>query len=161
MLGDRIAIMSSGVLQCCGTPSFLKRFYGTGGVEFTFAILFCKPRNSGMKNISRNFNSRTGAGYNLGFTIAEGANRDAILEAVRRHVPNAHFKSSLSNNPKEMFITIPTEASTTSRFPGLFHELSNKERELGIEETGIDYTTMDEVFAKFVNWYPSIYHAYK
>lgn len=30
VLGDRIGIMANGKLQCCGTPIFLKKFYGTG-----------------------------------------------------------------------------------------------------------------------------------
>lgn len=30
ILGDRIAIMSAGHLQCVGTPYFLKQYYGTG-----------------------------------------------------------------------------------------------------------------------------------
>ncbi|ODM90575.1 ATP-binding cassette sub-family A member 3 [Orchesella cincta] len=29
-LGDRIGIMASGKLHCCGSPLFLKKFYGTG-----------------------------------------------------------------------------------------------------------------------------------
>lgn len=29
-LGDRVAIMSSGRLQCVGSPYFLKRHYGVG-----------------------------------------------------------------------------------------------------------------------------------
>ena len=28
VLGDRIAIMAEGVIQCCGTPLFLKNKYG-------------------------------------------------------------------------------------------------------------------------------------
>ena len=28
ILGDRIAIMAEGVIQCCGTPLFLKNKYG-------------------------------------------------------------------------------------------------------------------------------------
>ena len=30
VLGDRIAIMTTGVVQCCGTPLFLKNKYGVG-----------------------------------------------------------------------------------------------------------------------------------
>ena len=30
VLGDRIAIMADGKLQCCGSPMFLKQFYGAG-----------------------------------------------------------------------------------------------------------------------------------
>jgi len=30
ILGDRIAIMANGRIQRCGSPAFLKKYYGTG-----------------------------------------------------------------------------------------------------------------------------------
>lgn len=33
LLGDRIAIMAGGELQCCGSPLFLKNKYGKKAVE--------------------------------------------------------------------------------------------------------------------------------
>lgn len=30
VLGDRIGVMANGELKCCGTPMFLKKYYGTG-----------------------------------------------------------------------------------------------------------------------------------
>ncbi len=30
VLGDRIAIMAGGQIKCCGTPMFLKKYYGKG-----------------------------------------------------------------------------------------------------------------------------------
>lgn len=40
LLGDRIAIMAKGELQCCGSSLFLKRKYGTG------AAAGCAPGDS-------------------------------------------------------------------------------------------------------------------
>lgn len=38
LLGDRIAIMAGGELQCCGSPLFLKKKYGVEkcAINFTF-----------------------------------------------------------------------------------------------------------------------------
>lgn len=34
ILGDRIAIMSDGVVKCCGTSMFLKKLYGKSSFHF-------------------------------------------------------------------------------------------------------------------------------
>lgn len=39
LLGDRIAIMAGGELQCCGSPLFLKNKYGQRNVELIFMQL--------------------------------------------------------------------------------------------------------------------------
>ncbi|CAL8112749.1 unnamed protein product [Orchesella dallaii] len=116
VLGDRIAIMASGTLQCCGSPSFLKKFYG--------------------------------AGYTLSMTIVNGSDKNAILSTVHRHIEDAHFKASHSNNMSEISIVLPSESNTSSKFPRMFAELTERQNELGIKEVGVGWTTMDEVFVR-------------
>jgi hypothetical protein len=43
-------------------------------------------------------------------------------------------------------IALPDEGQTTSLFPQLFSELSERKDEFGIQTVGIFLTTMDEVF---------------
>lgn len=38
LLGDRIAIMAKGELQCCGSSLFLKRKYGTGAEQAVLRV---------------------------------------------------------------------------------------------------------------------------
>ncbi|KAK9892600.1 hypothetical protein WA026_020981 [Henosepilachna vigintioctopunctata] len=45
LLGDRIAIMSGGVLQCCGRSFFLKKKYGTGYHLIIEQMPSCNPNN--------------------------------------------------------------------------------------------------------------------
>ena len=41
ILGDRIAIMADGQLQCCGSSVFLKRKYGTASNMLRPSVLRC------------------------------------------------------------------------------------------------------------------------
>lgn len=41
VLGDRIAIMANGDIQCCGSPLFLKKKYGTWDITFVFISVLC------------------------------------------------------------------------------------------------------------------------
>lgn len=43
LLGDRIAIMAKGELQCCGSSLFLKRKYGKGGAGIIFHVFSLPP----------------------------------------------------------------------------------------------------------------------
>ena len=38
LLGDRVAIMADGVIQCCGSSLFLKNKYGMWSVEFVVVV---------------------------------------------------------------------------------------------------------------------------
>lgn len=39
VLGDRIAIMANGDIQCCGSPLFLKKKYGMWDISITFVFI--------------------------------------------------------------------------------------------------------------------------
>lgn len=71
-----------------------------------------------------------------------------ILTTVQKHIPNASFRTQQSGNTSEVAITLPNEGQTTSLFPQLFSELSERKTEFGIQTIGVSLTTMDEVFVK-------------
>ncbi|XP_043312515.1 phospholipid-transporting ATPase ABCA3-like [Cervus canadensis] len=48
ILGDRIAIMTKGTLQCCGSTIFLKKVYGVG-----YHLIMVKDRHCDVKEISK------------------------------------------------------------------------------------------------------------
>lgn len=91
----------------------------------------------------------TGAGYTLSMTIQSGADRERILATVERHIADASFKSSHSNNESELSIVLPSDSKTSSSFPELFAELNRQQIKLGIAEIGVGWTTMDEVFVRY------------
>jgi len=45
ILGDRIGIMSDGLLQCLGSSMFLKKKYGVG---YTITMIKTDPKNNSM-----------------------------------------------------------------------------------------------------------------
>ncbi len=69
-----------------------------------------------------------------------------ILTTVQKHIPNASFRKQQSANASEVAIALPNERETTSLFPQLFSELSERKAEFGIQTIGVSLTTMDEVF---------------
>ncbi|KAK4312219.1 hypothetical protein Pmani_016341 [Petrolisthes manimaculis] len=52
LLGDRIAIMANGVVQCCGSSLFLKRKYGAG-----YRLIIVKERGCDVEEISNEVSS--------------------------------------------------------------------------------------------------------
>lgn len=50
VLGDRIAIMSGGRLQCYGTPFFLKKHYGIG-----YKLTMLKANNCNVDKVAKFF----------------------------------------------------------------------------------------------------------
>lgn len=48
LLGDRIAIMAGGKLQCCGTSFFLKKKYGAG-----YHLIMDKSKNCDVNEITK------------------------------------------------------------------------------------------------------------
>ncbi|CAL8139104.1 unnamed protein product [Orchesella dallaii] len=63
VLGDRIGIMASGKLQCCGSSMFLKKFYGTG---YTLKV-----------SVADDFNAYS----------------DTVLSVIQTHIPTATLKT--------------------------------------------------------------------
>lgn len=50
ILGDRVAIMSGGKLQCIGTPYFLKKHYGMG-----YKLTIVKTDSCNVEDVTRFF----------------------------------------------------------------------------------------------------------
>ena len=70
MLGDRIAIMASGKIRCCGTSLFLKKQYGTG---YTLTAVkqnddgAATKRSSQKRYLSRMYLRTRGKSYRFSF----------------------------------------------------------------------------------------------
>ena len=122
LLGDRIAIMAHGKLQCCGAPLFLKNTFGVG---YTLTIVkkssaLSKVDNEKLKAVSSHV--------------------DAL---VKGFIPQAE---SLSDVGAEQSFRLPFSAS--NQFVSMFASLDGKRDELAIAEYGISVTTLEEVFIR-------------
>ncbi|XP_005105583.1 ATP-binding cassette sub-family A member 3 [Aplysia californica] len=111
LLGDRIAIMSNGVVKCCGSSLFLKKKYG--------------------------------AGYHMVVVKESSCDVSKVISVVKSHVEPAEVESNVG---AELSFVLPQDY--VGRFEGLFQELENRQRELGISSFGASVTTMEEVFLK-------------
>jgi ATP-binding cassette subfamily A (ABC1) protein 3 len=123
LLGDRVAIMAHGKLQCVGSPLFLKNRFGVG---YTLTIVkkthinHVKIDNSTYASISKDI-------HNL----------------VHSYIPDAE---PLSDVGAEQSFRLPFSAS--SKFVELFGVLDSRKAQLGIGEYGISVTTLEEVFLR-------------
>ncbi|XP_075384228.1 phospholipid-transporting ATPase ABCA3-like [Tenrec ecaudatus] len=109
VLGDRIAIMVRGTLQCCGSSVFLKQIYG--------------------------------AGYHIVMEKKLHCDVEGIIALIDSHVPQATLDA---NTATTLSFHLPKEH--TQRFVTLFHDLDQKQEELGIARFGASITTMEQVF---------------
>lgn len=122
LLGDRIAIMAHGKLQCCGAPLFLKNTFGVG---YTLTIV---KKSSALSKVD---NEKV---------KAVSVHLDAL---VKSFIPHAE---SLSDVGAEQSFRLPFSAS--SQFVAMFAALDMKRDELSIAEYGISVTTLEEVFIR-------------
>lgn len=142
VLGDRIGIMASGKVQCCGTASFLKNFYGTG---YTLKLTLAGGISRGVSpSASRLLKSSM-------LSLVDPGTREnvpEIMSFVQKYIPEAFLKVTNSANSNEVFITLPIAAATTQALAKLFSELPKEKERLGITTVGMGHTTVDEVFMR-------------
>lgn len=112
-LCDRIAIMTTGRLAACGGSVFLKNRFGIGYHLFA---------------------DKAGAADG-------GADGEAVLSRVRRHVPGAQLERETTH---EVVISLPRDA--TPAFADMLETLETERSSLGIDSYGMTGTTLEEVF---------------
>ncbi len=143
VLGDRIAIMAAGKVQCCGTTAFLKKYYGAG---FTLKLTL-KEQSLGPSTTS----SMSNANQNIeGSQASRHPPSFKILAVVQKHIPNASLKRDARSdaNSSEVFLTLPADTATTAALTTMFTDLNGNKSGLGIQTIGLQQTTMDEVFLR-------------
>ncbi|DBA00014.1 TPA: hypothetical protein N0F65_002017 [Lagenidium giganteum] len=123
ILGDRIAIMADGVLQCVGSSLFLKQRFGVG-----YRLSFVQMTRSEGGKTSK---------------AATDAHAHALRALIQTHVHEAKLATDVGT---ELTFQLPFEAS--SRFPKLFEALDAQQQALGIESYAISVTTLEEIFLK-------------
>lgn len=123
ILGDRIAILAHGVLQCCGSSLFLKNRFGAG-----YRITCARKIQSEAMNLASGEDAQLD---------------DPVIRIVKKHVPQAQV---LTDVGAELSMRLPTGA--TDAFPDLFRALDEQLSDLGLEHYGLSMVTLEEVFLK-------------
>jgi len=152
LLGDRVAIMAHGKLQCLGSPLFLKNKFGVG---YTLTIVkaqqqphlhtaLVSPQQASPQRIVHNTSAEFAdptEESNSPQSFVEASRR--LLALVQGFIPDAE---PLSDVGAEQSFRLPFEASGV--FVELFSAFDTHKAELGISEYGISVTTLEEVFIR-------------
>ena len=123
ILGDRIAIMSQGQLQCCGSSLFLKKTYGVG-----YQLVIEKhPSNSTKKDDPE------------GKSVESPEATDgALAQIVTGNVDDAVL---LNNVGTELSFQLPMASS--SQFMPMFDGLDKQVEEGNVMSYGVSITTLE------------------
>ncbi|XP_003502609.2 phospholipid-transporting ATPase ABCA7 isoform X2 [Cricetulus griseus] len=166
LLGDRVAVVASGSLCCCGSPLFLRRRLGSG--YYLTLVKSPQSRNiqgsKGNSGKSRQEQKPDSEGSMAGTTLTQetldGSSQaptpDAapitprtpkILDLVKRHVPEAQLVEEL---PHELVLALPYTGALDGSFGMVFQELDQQLEALGLTGYGISDTNLEEIFLKVV-----------
>ncbi len=172
ILGDRIAIMGHGHVQCCGSSLFLKSLYGVGyTLTFTRDLIKHNAQQKAAANgqigadvrvdVSSAYASATGGGNAItavDMQVGAGAHRassggdqkaadaystDPLVALIKQRVPQAEKLSSIG---AELSYRMPLTASRM--FPDMFREVDSKKDYYSVVNYGVSVTTLEEVFLR-------------
>ena len=124
LLGDRIGIMNKGRLVCSGSSLFLKHRFGRGYTLTVTRVQDGEAEEGG------------GDGRN-------GRGGGDVLDILRSKIPVA---THLRSHAQEHAFSLPLDA--TSEFPGVLSALGDVGDALGIKDTCLSLTTLEDVFLK-------------
>ena len=125
MLGDRIAMISGGVLRCVGTPIYLLNRLGAG-----YHLTLYRQNNPTSTSFS---------------TAMRQSNKQEIIDFVQRFIGAASVQKFTHT---EIEIILPREFVETSNFENLLTELSKNLSRFGLSSFGLRDTSLEEVFFK-------------
>jgi len=130
ILGDRIAIMSEGQLQCCGSSLFLKKTYGVG---YQLVI---------EKQSGRNRSQHGGSQHGRDEADESGHDHDDTLKKIVTE--NVEDAALLNNVGTELSFQLPM--SSSSQFGPMFEGLDEQVEKGTVMSYGVSITTLEEVF---------------
>ncbi|KAG8506409.1 ATP-binding cassette sub-family A member 3 [Galemys pyrenaicus] len=112
LLGDRIAIMAQGALQCCGSPLFLKQKYGAGYHMTLVKEPHCSPEaiSQLVSHHVPNATLESSAGAELSYTLPKESTHRfeslfAKLEKQQKELGIASFGASVTTM-EEVFLRV-------------------------------------------------------
>nr|UOU03311.1 ATP-binding cassette subfamily A2 [Brachionus rubens] len=161
LLGDRIAIISSGSLQCCGTSLFLKNALGEGNnltlakdsesIERDLKIhqdeFNSNPQESTLIKSLKNLSDFQTVTYESIPFLLRKKYVDEILNLIRLYVSSAYLKSE---NLREYQFVLPLHERSNPRYWELFKELEKNFEKLRVKSYGVHDVSLEEIFVKAV-----------
>lgn len=159
LLGDRIAIISNGQLQCCGTSLFLKNALGEGN-NLTL-VKNCDSMNQDLEIYEQEFRLN-GHESPLIKTLQNSSElpmlaseniadllqlkyRNELLDLIRKFVPSAFLKAETL---REYQFLLPLHERSTPTYWSLFRELEKNLLQLRVKSFGVHDVSLEEIFVK-------------
>ena len=121
-MGDQVAIMAGGRLQCCGSPAWLKRTLGPG---YKLVV----DLDAGPQDETRGAATRRAA--------------EAIAELLRAKVPGAALLERETAGPNKLAFLLPFGGAAA--YEACLAELEAKAAHLGVTDYGISIASLEEV----------------
>lgn len=131
LLGDRIAIMASGQIQCCGKNKYILTF-----IDWNIFMALCDTLTGSSLFLKKKY----GAGYHLVIVKEAGCDVQRITELIRKSIPEVSINQNVG---AELTYLLPSDKSHL--FQQVFEELEQNRQSLGISSYGASVTTMEEV----------------
>ncbi|XP_072366635.1 retinal-specific phospholipid-transporting ATPase ABCA4 isoform X1 [Scyliorhinus torazame] len=152
LLGDRIAIISQGKLQCCGSSLFLKSCFGSG--FYLTLVRRMKKVKQRKKDVGPTCTCESGCYCSCSncFPIDENlpeeeidGNVDALTNLIKHHVPEAKL---IENVGQELYYLLPSKDFKHRAYASLFREIEETLLDLGLSSFGVSDTSLEEIFLK-------------
>ncbi|XP_072430717.1 retinal-specific phospholipid-transporting ATPase ABCA4 isoform X2 [Chiloscyllium punctatum] len=152
LLGDRIAIISQGKLQCCGSSLFLKNCFGSG--FYLTLVRRMKKAKQRKQNAMPTCTCGTGCSCScsnccpIDETLPEeelDGDVDALTNLIKHHVPDAKL---LENVGQELYYLLPNKDFKHRAYASLFREIEETLQDLGLSSFGVSDTSLEEIFLK-------------
>lgn len=141
LLGDRIAIISNGVLQCCGTSLFLKNVLGEGN-HLTIAKHIRQDNDEELIDINSN-SFESNANNIVDMKGIQQTSR--LINFIQKYTPSAYLKDETI---REYHFVIPLHERSNRKFWCLFNDLEKNASQLNISSFGMHDVSLEEVFLK-------------
>ena len=138
LLADRIAIMSVGKLQVCGSGLFLKNKYGLG-YNLTIVLAAGTPLVASRSSDDHEMDDIEASNRSL--TVASAPVSDGILRFLQSYIPGTEL---IRKSGRELTYRFPPD--TDDRFADVFDALEEERHALNVDAFGISNSSLEEVF---------------
>ncbi|CAF1095920.1 unnamed protein product [Adineta ricciae] len=137
LLSDRLAIISSGELQCVGTTMYLKRKYGEGYNLIVELASTTNEHDERQKIILNPIASKNSSLNSMRFV--------KLTDFLRQHVPDIRIKEQHGD---QITYVLLDDAKHTKIFPTMLMELDANKSKYNIKTYGLSNSSLEQVFLR-------------
>ncbi|XP_035276766.1 retinal-specific phospholipid-transporting ATPase ABCA4-like isoform X2 [Anguilla anguilla] len=159
LLSDRVAIISKGRLHCCGSPLFLKNYFGVGFyLTLVRRVKDQRPRkrkenecdcasecSCACSTCTKHKEESLNQAQVLPVERTMDGDVDGITKLIHHHVPEAKLLEMIG---QEITYLLPNKDVQYRSYASLFRELEETLSEMGLSSFGISDTSLEEIFLK-------------